>query len=1405
MTTKKLSLTRFYEQEFGSDPQMLLNDAASEIIGWARIHNIDLDKIFSRIRLVSQGAEDKLTKYESYAEMNKALPPELKGKATLISHLRTTNGGIAYPYLALLIKGSIETTWNGYEYLVDKYESQIDLTPAQQSEAVKRAQEKQRAFKEQQAKREAERAEREALAKKKRDEDIAWLNAYRESFKSADAELGDGPYFSKKKIGEITTLSNVKRLTDDRVGMHTSIPLIKLEGKDRGATVAFQRILDNPISIKGKLTGKLTTVTTEPEALKGAVHVFGDLVNGQRIFVGEGYATVASAMLAKNGKSGVMAYSANNLVDVVAVLRRNYPESELYVLVDNDHDTCRRGEGNAGMLAAIKILESHAKSKKVRCYVPTFENMNADSKKAASDFNDIHCRLGLAEVARQIGIGAKKNRIEWDVSVLERNLFKLRYVKNKDINKQLKRCVLTGMNAVPKVISKAEFKNLVVSELKRLAKRRENFNVKAHAAFVCQFIDRVDAAHTARAMAFRSFSSRIINPKTRPEHVNYVRFDTTTVTDEIVNFIRSCKGPVILRAGMGSRKSSKAIRQLMREAERGILTAHRQTLTHDLYRTMADAKSYDLLGKDRDMIHYQDQGIGEVAPYAKKLVCCINSIIKGIFRPLVTDHDFFGMDEATQTLRSVLTGNAMAYPVEVYNYMKLAIASTTSTVLLCDADANDHLITLLERANDLRPGLGLEKWEKINVIDLPVSVEVECEDKTMSKIRIDHSEPNTVFLQIQEAIENGERVLLATDSTRFAEQVREFVLEHNKSLKKNCAHKRVLYVSQDTKPEIEVKEFQDNPEVKAKLYEALIYSPAISSGVSINVRHFTRHFGVFYGEIAPSDAIQMLRRDRKATQFTLGLGSMNHNRETDLMRMVRGFIEVSKDATCKLNIEEGTYCLGTHDTEFNRARMEMMVEENRARSDFSNQLLRILEADGYQVHRLCSDELTMQLGAAVRKEMQELIDIRKFNLHMDSPTPSDDRRDELLKQNTLSEAERAELNRWDIENLLCEKVDLASYEFWLNGGVKKAARFELLQMDQDHAQAFDDLESRTEYSYTIQMPNDQYPKTFSYKAHSEDEALKAMHRQFACLRIISAEPEENENGIYACVVKHNGKQEKRRVVASTVQEASEWLYKNYFDGQIIAMTKTPVVEISKRQNLSTNRKLLVQYLLDCGIDPQTGKGEATQDAMKQAMNNLIKTEAMRDVFNNIATLWGGRLDQFGKKRPTDMFKLVAEQLGLEATKRRLTVSEGRGVVWYFSESSWQSMAERNAKRKAAGVTSYEVENLENKAIETIHDQKDISIYNEMIVDHADDHCGNVKADIETPWNQLISTAAKLVNLPVEWATSLFREDERTAFINGTMKLRHLCMVLRDQYIMDHAHEMNYGDFMRLKNWTPMEV
>lgn len=1389
----KTTITRYYEQEFGSDPEMLLNEAASDICNWATPFDVDLHKIFSNIELVEKGAEDRFTKYASYAEMNSALPSYLKSKATLISHIRTTaKGNIRYPYLALIIKGSIETIWNGYEYLAEQFEQacRSNFTQQQQAEAEQRREEKKRRFEQQQAEREAQRAQQEAEKEAQRQQDIAWLNTYRANFNNAPAEMGTGPYFAKKRIGDIVTLSNVKRLSDNRVGMHTSIPFTKLEGKDRGSMVAFQRIIDKP---KEGNSNKAVTKSTESGTLKGAVHVFGELVNGERIIVGEGYATVASAMLAKNAKAGVMAYSANNMITVVDVLRRNYPESELFILVDNDHKTCTDGKGNAGMLAAMEILTKHHASNKAKAYVPAFEGMSEESKKTSSDFNDLHCKLGLDEVSRQIG--AKKHRIDWNITALERNIFKLRYVKNKDINRQIKRCVWSGMHLVPMHISFDELFNRLANEIKSIQLCRDNFSSASAMKFLHSAMKRIDAAHTARAMAFRSFSDRIKNPKTRPSHVNYIEFKQWQVNAEIINYIRGCTGPVILRAGMGSRKSSAALRQLMRESERGLLTAHRQTLTHDLYRTMSDEKEYDQLGQDKDMLHYQDQGIAEMAPYANKLVCCVNSIIKGIFRPLITNHEFFGMDEATQTLRSVLTGNAMAYPVDVYNMMKTSIAATTGTVLLCDADANDHLITLLERANEKREELGLPAWPQINVIDLPVNVEVELEDQQRSKIRVDYSDPNSTFLEIKEAIRNGEKILLATDSTSYAEQVKEFVTQFNLQEEKKKNPHKVLYVSKDTKPEQTVKDFQDNPEVQAKYYEALIYSPAISSGVSINVRHFTRHFGVFYGEIVPSDAIQMLRRDRKATQFTLGLGKMNHNRETNLMRMVRGFVEVSKDAKCTMNFEDGTFNLGTHDTEFNRARMKLMVEENRARADFANQILRILKEDGYDVHHMASDEIDIEMGKEQRKAMTAYIEHRKFTLHMDSPTPTDDRKKKLLEQNSLSEAERAELNRWDMEHYLCEEVNASVYDLWLDGGLKKAARFELLRMTQEQAEKVDELEARTEFTYRIQQPHAQYPETFTYKANNENEALLSLHQQFAGIRIDTIEPKSD--GVMTCAVRVKGQQIERSVVANDKQEAIEWLYKEYFEAEVLSKTQTPVVEISKRQYVGINRKKLIQYLIDCGIDPKTGEGEATQDAMKAAMNRLITTEADRDVFNNICTLWGGRLDKYGKKRPTDLFKLVAEQLGLTATNRRLPRSIGGETVWFFDPQSWAVMDERNEKRKASIVTSYELESLDNTILKGIHDLNSISIYNETNVDPV--HIAL------TPWNQLLETATKLVDVPLEWAKTLLNEEEQTIFTSGKMKLRHLCMVLRDQYVMDKAHELTQGEFNRLKNWEPVGV
>lgn len=1393
------ALQQFYQDEFHADPRAILDDACQDIINWASPFGIDLAAIFHEIQLPDQGGEDKLTKYASYAAMNKALPSELKSKATLTSHVKTAKNGIRYPSLGLIIKGSMETMWSGYEYLTQRFEreSQYQLTDKEHKEREQRQAREKAAFQQRMAERQAKEAAKREEAERQRQLDKQWLENYHQAFNDAPAEMGTTGYFRKKKITAICALSNVKRMTDNRVGDHVSIPMVKLDGITRATAVAYQRVIDKPLIINGKSQSKMVTKSVDEKALHGAMHIFGNLVNGQDIWVGEGYATVASALLAKNASAGVMAYSANNLPLVVDTLRKAFPESRLYILVDNDHVTQAKGKGNPGVLAAITVLNKHHDSGKVYCHLPNLSEMSEEQREQSSDFNDVHCVLGLDAVSQQLK--GRQTLIDWRMSALHRNLFAMRFMKNSDIRRHIKKTVLSGMHMVPGFMTAYELYTMIADELRLTDSERKGLQLKEKLRYLKNFLQYIDQAHTNRAMSVRSFSSRITDPERRPEHIVYHQFEQHKIDDNLVKFMRQCNGPIILRAGMGSRKSSKAIRTFMREAEQAILAAHRQTLTWDLFSTMASAQHYDNLGATNDILHYQDDGATEMGPYAKKLVVCINSIIKGIFRPLVNKHDFFAMDEATQTLRAILTGNSMAYPVQVYNMLKAALAATTEQVLLCDADANDHLVTLLERANEARVEMGLEPWPQIHVIDLPVSVDVNG-----APIRIDHTDPNTCFDKIEEAIKSGKRCLVATDSTKMAENVEELVNQLNNESDKNTKKIRCLYVSRDTKPEKRVQDFQDDPKGQAKHYDVLVYSPAISSGVSIDVKHFEAHFGVFYGEVVPSDAIQMLRRDRTATQFTLGLGKLNNTREKDMERLVRAFVENLQDTQCHMMRRDGTFNLGTHDTEFNRFRMELTVEENRSRADFSNQILRILSHDGYNVQRLDTDDATITAAKKRRKELTAIVEMRRFNLHMSATTPDEKRHEELLKQRNLSEVERAELNRYDIENVQCDEVTPSSYEFFQNGGLKKCALFELLQMSQEEADKFDQLERRTEYTFNLQLPDSQYPQKFTVRADSEDEARLAMQRQFAGVRISDL---KEENGVIEFKVKGNGIDDQRKwpieAGVDPKQAISQWVYETYCPAEVLSMTQAPVVEISFRANLGRNRSSLVQYLTTCGFTVENGQisGKATQEGMKQAMADLIATEAKRDVFNITCKMWGGRIDAGMKKRPTDLLKLVLEQLGLEAADGRETVANGRGKFWTITKASWIAMHDRHQRRKDKKVTAFSTQELENIELPTIHDLSISSKDTRKIVDPA---CAQSQKS-SRPYNQLIAQAAELVGVPLKWASELFSADEQGIFESGKLTLRHLCMAVRDCYMTDFGHTLNQGEFTKLKNWTPEGV
>lgn len=124
---------------------------------------------------------------------------------------------------------------------------------------------------------------------------------------------------------------------------------------------------------------------------KGNFHVIGAIVDGEPIYITEGYATGYSVHINAEGAPTVVAFGAGNIESVTGNIKSMYPNNMIVIAGDN---------GEAGIKQATEA------AKKFGCKVvfPQFpEDKKLDTNgKLYTDFNDLHQVAGPAEVARQL-------------------------------------------------------------------------------------------------------------------------------------------------------------------------------------------------------------------------------------------------------------------------------------------------------------------------------------------------------------------------------------------------------------------------------------------------------------------------------------------------------------------------------------------------------------------------------------------------------------------------------------------------------------------------------------------------------------------------------------------------------------------------------------------------------------------------------------------------------------------------------------------------------------------------------------------------------------------------------------------------------------------------------------------
>jgi len=214
-------------------------------------------------------------------------------------------------------------------------------------------------------------------------------------FQSAGKVNPDFPYLVKKQIKPVGEVRQAKRKGKDCL----VIPL-----RQKGAFTGLQYIYPDSTKIFIKGTKKKGSSFVLPGSVKG---------KDKPIYIGEGYATCASAYEALERKSTViMAIDAGNLIYVAEEVRKKYPERVIVILADID----KPGQGvetNGG--TGVKSALLAAKAVKGLVAIPRFEGMVSRVDKV--DFNDLHIRNGLGDVCHQITMARSPEDVAKDLKV----------------------------------------------------------------------------------------------------------------------------------------------------------------------------------------------------------------------------------------------------------------------------------------------------------------------------------------------------------------------------------------------------------------------------------------------------------------------------------------------------------------------------------------------------------------------------------------------------------------------------------------------------------------------------------------------------------------------------------------------------------------------------------------------------------------------------------------------------------------------------------------------------------------------------------------------------------------------------------------------------------------------------
>lgn len=393
------------------------------------------------------------------------------------------------------------------------------------------------------------------------------------------------------------------------------------------------------------------------------------------------------------------------------------------------------------------------------------------------------------------------------------------------------------------------------------------------------------------------------------------------------------KGVILLKAPTGTGKTQKVGKPFADWCMGGNLPflaiAHRTSLISELSNTLntehykVEQETYRMASK----MGIDPQGS------INSLAVCINSLDSEAFSKFIRSVKYLFIDEVTQVLEAFNSDTSFVTSKEKTDARLRQLIAEAECVIVADANINQDTLTFIESC---RPN------ERFNI--------VEIKPKNEGKIVYLHNDKESVIDKIVRDIKGlNKKVWLTCDSAERAKDA-------DKVINGNHDIDSFLITRNTTKSK--AKKFLDNIDQESKKYQAIIASPTISSGVSVEHRdangttqpHFDYVAGILTGHSVTSrDAYQMLGRVRYATEIHLSID-----------QKFAPYIdaETKKEAWQNLSGEKGTALTDLIAT--------IQANNEMDKASFANNLYYLLEYYGFEIRRA-----EYSVNAAIEQELKE--------------------------------------------------------------------------------------------------------------------------------------------------------------------------------------------------------------------------------------------------------------------------------------------------------------------------------------------------------------------------------------------------------------------------------------------------